>query len=101
MVRFVTSWEEVLAKVPTDYLDQCYLLAMRNHDTSYPLGAGEVACVWEKHGAAWIEEERAKAKPEYCARCSGTGMEVVIVGGRSQGSRPCADCNFQRLATWK
>jgi hypothetical protein len=105
MLTMVGAWEEALAAVPTDYLNQCYLFALRNHDSSFPLGVGEIANAWEKNGKAWLEEARARApERERCEHCGmevGRGMEIVIgPDGRSKGARPCPVCNFERLAKW-
>jgi hypothetical protein len=103
MTTMVAAWLEILSTVPTDFLNQCYLQAMRDHDSSFPLGVGEIANVWEKNGKAWMEEAQARRPSgEYCETCSGTGMEIVFgADGRSKGARPCGVCNFERLANWK
>jgi hypothetical protein len=103
LATMVEAWEEALDLVPTDYLNRCYLFALRNHDSSFPLGVGEIANAWEKNGKSWIEETRARMPAgDYCENCSGTGMEIVIgADGRSRGARPCSVCNLERLARWR
>ena len=106
MTAFVGAWEEALAKVPSEYLDRCYLHAVRHHNSSFPIGAGEVASAWEDNGKAWVEEDQAK-KPQgdicdHCHMTVGQGMEIVTgQDGRSLGARPCPVCNPDRYATWK
>lgn len=103
--KILDAWEEALAKVPSEYLHRCYLHALRHHDSSFPLGAGELACAWEEYGKAWVEEGMAqKALGAICANCgmeAGKGIEIVIgQDGRSRGARPCPVCNVERYAKW-
>ena len=89
-----TVWAEALADVPSRFLNDCYLEAVKAHNTSFPLGVGEIANVWRVHGEMWAKAEAPPVLTEdYCETCSGTGWAPVYDADlNSKGVRRCTVC---------
>src|SRR5262245_17332208 len=51
------AWSEVLADVPIRYLNECYLLAIKAHKSSFPLGVGEITAQWTANCETWTTKE--------------------------------------------
>jgi len=104
MAMMVSAWEEVLAPVPTDYLNRCYVEAARRHATDFPISAGELFAVWEENCEKWTAEVVSLTpKGKYCAPCSGTGWEPVFADEeqkKSLGVHPCRHCRPEAHAAW-
>jgi len=106
MILLVGSWGEVLSDIPFDYLDRCYLEAIRSHKGGFPLAASEIYTVWKANSESWAREEQAEmgplGNPEPCdnPQCIG-GFEIVTdENGQSKGARPCPKCNAKQAAQW-
>jgi hypothetical protein len=93
-VAAVSAWQEILADLPAEWLDECYRRAMRSHRVRAPFQAAEIYQAWEqlvetaeyKH---WRAERARKLLSSECEhRCQGGWIFVDATGGRS-GVKPC------------
>ncbi len=91
----VEAWIEIInGAVPAMRLNDAYLSAMRNRETNFAIGAPEIVKAWkeiqesERHkgNTAWLSR---MLSGDVCARCHGTGTEVIMNGNVATGSRPC------------
>jgi hypothetical protein len=49
LTSMVGAWDPVLAEIPTEYLYEMYLSAMREHKGSAGLIVSELAQAWQEH----------------------------------------------------
>lgn len=97
------SWFEILEPVAIDWLHECYIRAMRNHDPARPFGAVEILNVWNsvlKNGE--YDVSRMQAVPyiaeteKFCPdQCSSSGWYTVHGNGTVENpagyeyAKPC------------
>lgn len=95
----VVAWSEVLQEIPSSRLNDCYLIAMRQHSTSFPLSAGEIASVWYEKAEGWAKEadmvQREAVNVDRGHECT---FGYILVDGK--GAKPCPVCNPQQAARW-
>lgn len=80
----VGQWVQVLAGfVPEARLNECYLHASRNRDTSFPMTATDMCSAWK------IIKEAERSMPpigtyewsrarEVCPKCNNTGTQLFV-----------------------
>ena len=94
LVAAVSAWEEILADLPAEWLDECYRRAMRSHRVRAPFGASEIYQAWEQAADTteykqWrAEQSRRKLGSECEHGCEGGWIFVDGSGARS-GVKPC------------
>ena len=62
-------WAEILAPISTDWLDECYLRAIRAHNPALPFMAAELIRAWE-------QANKAGGVTASCPVCHGMGWWV-------------------------
>ncbi|MBX7224317.1 MAG: hypothetical protein K1Y36_30660 [Blastocatellia bacterium] len=78
------AWTEILMGiVPLERLNECYLTAMRNRNSTFPLNASELCTAWREMQA--IERFAPKPQVADCEICRGTGWEQM----ENRAVRPC------------
>lgn len=88
------AWCEVLVEtIPTQRLHDCYLHAMKNRDSSFPLSAGDMVRSWRDICNANRYKPVSAAldhmlRGDVCQDCNGTGTELIEEGAMVY-SRPC------------
>jgi hypothetical protein len=93
-VAAVSAWEEILADLPAEWLDECYRRAMRSHLVRAPFQAAEIYQAWEQVADSaeykqWRAQRSRRALSSACAHgCEGGWIFVDVTGGRS-GVKPC------------
>ncbi len=82
----VEAWQEVIAgAVPVKRLNDAYLLAMRNRDSNFAIGAPEIVKAWleiqasERHKPSTAPLDRM-LQGDVCQACNGTGTELITKG---------------------
>lgn len=71
----VEAWCEILANtVPVERLNDCYLFAIKDRNSTFPLAVTEILTAWR--AIANEEAEQAK-RNRHCHVCGGTGMGMV------------------------
>jgi hypothetical protein len=71
----VEAWCEILAEaVPVERLNDCYLFAIRNRNSTFPLAVTEITTAWK--AIATEEAEQAK-RLRHCHVCKGAGRELI------------------------
>jgi hypothetical protein len=79
------SWAELLEPVATDWLNECYVRAMRGHDPAQPFKAAEVFKAWQLAVASG-EFDRSR---------------INVLPALTQGERRCYEygCSFEGWVT--
>lgn len=72
----VTAWTEVLyGFVPADKIEECYLAAMRNRKSTFPLGVSEICAAYNQENeyrGPVSEDPELKRIREACPDCYGS-----------------------------
>lgn len=88
-----TVWAEILCEsIPINRLDDAYRRAAREHESTFPLGHGELIAAWRKIQAEHTEiREPGPANAEDCDLCFGAGMRYIEHSGdpSRSGFGPC------------
>lgn len=87
------AWCEVLIDtIPIQRVADCYLHAMKNRDSSFPLSAGDLVRSWKdicnanryKPVSAGLDHQ---LRGDVCQDCNGTGTELITEGSMTYSRR--------------
>ena len=91
----VESWAEVIeGAIPAHRLNDCYIYAMRNRTSKFPLESGDIIAAYKS--IANNERYRPLGQDrmiigDVCLRCNGTGVEIIRdEEKKTTSSRPCS-----------
>lgn len=99
MIVAARAWAQILeGEVPDNYLEQSYVRAMRDKETTFALSAPEIVQAYrnicqDERAAPPIPMDRNLLPGNVCGKCFGIGMEVPEgrdAVGYKLGARRCS-----------